>query len=297
MNAYTCWARRAGFTIDAGDVAQFARAVAIGLGIAALLATVSCIPRYRKLTRTFRYREVSLAFLCVTLLAVFSQAALVSTYLCIALAPPTIEAGLVRLDAALGFHWPDLYRRVRARADLQAALGLAYRSVFAQVLGIPFILAALRRLDDLVEFVALFALSSLVVIAIATPFPAESAFVHFGIADAGTASTVSHFDLLRSGQLTHIHPLNAQGLVSLPSFHKMMALYFAYAIRHVRVVLPVAVLANIAMILSTPTQGGHYLVDVIAGLVVGALSIVAARRWLTGARRIPFRALGVSRST
>ncbi|KVU41503.1 hypothetical protein WK68_11985 [Burkholderia ubonensis] len=76
-----------------------------------------------------------------------------------------------------------------------------------------------------------------------------------------------------------------------------MALYFAYAIRHVRVVLPVAVLANIAMILSTPTQGGHYLVDVIAGLVVGALSIAAARRWLTGARRIPFRALGVSRST
>jgi membrane-associated phospholipid phosphatase len=42
---------------------------------------------------------------------------------------------------------------------------------------------------------------------------------------------------------------------------------------------------DIAMILSTPTVGGHYLVDVIAGIVIASFSITLAGR--LGARTTP----------
>ncbi|MBC8733301.1 hypothetical protein F6X39_34935 [Paraburkholderia sp. UCT2] len=35
---------------------------------------------------------------------------------------------------------------------------------------------------------------------------------------------------------------------------------------------------NVTMILSTPTQGGHYLADVFAGLLPSALTIAALKR-------------------
>ncbi|RWA56116.1 hypothetical protein AU476_04455 [Cupriavidus sp. UYMSc13B] len=45
-------------------------------------------------------------------------------------------------------------------------------------------------------------------------------------------------------------------------------------------IFPAAVLLNIVMIVSTPTQGGHYLVDVLAGILFGA-GIIWSFRWLS----------------
>ncbi|MBB5462827.1 phosphatase PAP2 family protein [Paraburkholderia sp. Cpub6] len=39
-----------------------------------------------------------------------------------------------------------------------------------------------------------------------------------------------------------------------------------------------AIPLNVTMILSTPTQGGHYLADVFAGLLLSALTIAALKR-------------------
>ncbi|VWB65722.1 PAP2 family protein [Burkholderia lata] len=254
------------------------------IAVAAALIVLSHTPRYRERSLAWRWREWALALLCVVTIAAFSQAIVVLDYLCVALAPPSIEADLVRFDALLGFHWPDLYRWVRAHAGLQHVLAFAYHGSIVQLVAVPFILSIARRHDDLAEFMVMFAVALLVVVVVSTPFPAQSAFVHFGIADANTASTVSHYDLLRSGQLRRFSLSESQGLVSLPSFHVMLALLFAYAVRHVRYVFPASIGLNVAMIVSTPTQGGHYLADVIAGIVFGALSIVVVRRWMAGPR-------------
>ncbi|WP_407070729.1 phosphatase PAP2 family protein [Paraburkholderia rhynchosiae] len=66
---------------------------------------------------------------------------------------------------------------------------------------------------------------------------------------------------------------NAQGVVSLPSFHTALAVLFTYSLRKVPWLRRVAVPLNVIMILSTPTQGGHYLADVIAGLLLFALTL------------------------
>ncbi|MGF6986900.1 hypothetical protein QFZ99_006441 [Paraburkholderia atlantica] len=53
---------------------------------------------------------------------------------------------------------------------------------------------------------------------------------------------------------------------------------FIYALRRMPRLLLFAVPLNLTMILSTPTQGGQYLADVFAGLLLSALSIAALKR-------------------
>ncbi|MEK2600961.1 phosphatase PAP2 family protein [Burkholderia arboris] len=275
-------AHRAGIALVVGNAVSVA-------GLAAGAATVVLIAlshkrRYREHARARWLRESVLALLCIVAIAAFSQAIVVLDYLCVALAPPSIEAGLVRFDALLGFHWLDFYRWVNAHAELHRVLEFAYRSSIVQLIAVPFILAITRRHDDLAEFIALFAVALLIVVLISTPFPAQSAFVHFGVTEPGTVSTVSHYDLLRNGQLRQFNLSESQGLVSLPSFHAMLALLLAYAVRHVRYVFPAAAVLNATMLAATPTQGGHYLADVIAGIVFGGVSIAVVRRWTAGSR-------------
>jgi hypothetical protein len=278
-------ARRVGMTLALGNAAYFAAlAGCAAIAVATALIGLSHASRYRERALAWRWRESAHALLCIVAIAAFSQAVVVLDYLCVALAPPSIEADLVRFDALLGFHWPDLYRWVRAHTGLQSVLAFAYHASIVQLIAVPFILAIARRHDDLAEFIALFAFALLVAVVVSTPFPAQSAFVHFGIADANTASTVSHYDLLRSGRLRQLSLSESQGLVSLPSFHVMLALLLAHAVRHVRYLFPASVVLNAVMIVSTPTQGGHYLADVIAGIVFGVLSIAVVRRWMAAPR-------------
>jgi membrane-associated phospholipid phosphatase len=47
---------------------------------------------------------------------------------------------------------------------------------------------------------------------------------------------------------------------------------------------PIAIAANIGMLLATPYIGGHYFIEVFAGIAIAIVSIAAARaasRWLT----------------
>ncbi|MBB5413557.1 hypothetical protein HDG34_007535 [Paraburkholderia sp. HC6.4b] len=56
------------------------------------------------------------------------------------------------------------------------------------------------------------------------------------------------------------------------------AIVFIYALRRTPRLLLFAIPLNVTMILSTPTQGGHYLADVIAGLLLSAQTIAALKR-------------------
>jgi membrane-associated phospholipid phosphatase len=83
--------------------------------------------------------------------------------------------------------------------------------------------------------------------------------------------------LLRDGALKVIDITAAQGLVSMPSFHTTLAVLFMYSLRQYRILFRAGIALNAVMILSTPTQGGHYLADVFAGLLLAAATIVAYR--------------------
>jgi len=84
---------------------------------------------------------------------------------------------------------------------------------------------------------------------------------------------------LRSpGVFDYSFAVQEAGIVCFPSCHVIWSVLAAAALwgfRWLRV--PVALLCGM-IILSTMTTGWHYLVDVLAGLVVSAFSLAAARR-------------------
>jgi membrane-associated phospholipid phosphatase len=81
---------------------------------------------------------------------------------------------------------------------------------------------------------------------------------------------------LRHGTLPSLDIMLLKGVIAFPSFHAVLALLFTYAHRGSQLVLPVAAF-NALMLLSIPSEGGHYLVDVLGGVAVGGLAILMTR--------------------
>src|SRR5262249_35388893 len=83
---------------------------------------------------------------------------------------------------------------------------------------------------------------------------------------------------VRDGALRHLNLFALAGIVTFPSFHAASAVLYAWALWPVRWMRPVALLANGAMLASTPIDGGHYFIDLIAGIAVALFAILVARR-------------------
>ena len=99
---------------------------------------------------------------------------------------------------------------------------------------------------------------------------------------------------LRAGGPWHFELSAMQGIVTMPSYHTVMAVLFTYAFRRTGLVGYGIATLNLVMLLSIPPIGGHYLVDMLAGgaLALGAIAVQRAPRH--GVSRILF---GLRRET
>ena len=68
-----------------------------------------------------------------------------------------------------------------------------------------------------------------------------------------------------------------KGIISFPSFHAVMAVLLTRIHRGSRLLWPMAAL-NAVMLLSVLSEGGHYLVDAIAGAAIAGIAILATAR-------------------
>ena len=73
-----------------------------------------------------------------------------------------------------------------------------------------------------------------------------------------------------------IRPELVTGFISFPSYHATAAAIFSWAMWPTRARWPVLLL-NSCMAISAMLVGAHYLVDILAGLGVGAISVMLAR--------------------
>ncbi|MDJ1159486.1 phosphatase PAP2 family protein [Chelatococcus sp. SYSU_G07232] len=71
-----------------------------------------------------------------------------------------------------------------------------------------------------------------------------------------------------------------EGIVTFPPFHTVLAILTAYACRDVRPLFVAAVLLNALVIVSTLPEGGHHLVDIMAGALIAGVTIIGVRRAL-----------------
>jgi len=174
-------------------------------------------------------------------------------------------------DAAMGFHWVDWVHFLARYPVIVTFLEFVYGSLHWQPLLIVPVLALWGPRGRNAEFLTsiLFAVLCSIAIFILTPSlgPADSSGLH--------AYTAEMTQLLRAGS---VGPYAYSGIVPFPSLHTAMALLYMVAHRNIRFTFIPFFTLNIAMLIAVPSQGNHYLIDMLAGAVVAALSFIAARR-------------------
>lgn len=190
---------------------------------------------------------------------------------------PLADAGLARADAALGFDWLAWFRFVQAHPWPHRMLAFAYASMPLQILACLLALPLAGMAARNREFILATAFAVLPTIALFAAFPAASAWAQHGIAAPETLHFFRALSAMRAGQAATIQLGQLDGLVTFPSFHAAVAVLLANAARGTPVAF-LAVVLNLLMIVSTLSEGGHYLVDVLAGVAIAALAIGVARR-------------------
>jgi membrane-associated phospholipid phosphatase len=226
-------------------------------------------------------------------LIAYTLAAALLSYFGTSLALPLLDGELARLDAALGLDWMAMLERANAWPLWGGLLRVVYATSMPQVVLVILTLATTRQLTRLADFLSLFTATSLITIVVSSLLPAAGAFVHFDPPavlrtvvgrDAGIWH-LTQFEALRSGAMRAIDPAVIEGLVTFPSFHTALATITAWALWNTRWLALPALALNALVIVSTVPVGGHYFIDVFAGLAIAGAAIAFLQAWRTRALR------------
>jgi hypothetical protein len=207
------------------------------------------------------------------------------TYIAAAINLPMQDANLLAIDRALGFNWEGYVRYVDAHPAFAAWLNYGYTMIRWPIFAIPVALAAMGRYRRVEEFTFAFGCALFVTTMISALVPAIGAYQQIGLDPASLkhinpgAYLAQLRDLppTRDGVLRHLDLLGLGGIVTFPSFHAASAILYLWALWPARLFRPLLLIANGLMLAATPINGGHYLIDLIAGVAVAVLAIVAAR--------------------
>jgi membrane-associated phospholipid phosphatase len=233
-----------------------------------------------------------LAALCwgAAYLIAYTLVASILSYLGTSLNFPLLDGLFAHADAVVGFDW----MAALALSDRYYAVGRFIRAIYFtslyQIIAVFLILAATRQTGRLAGFLALFTATGLATVVLSCVFPAVGAFVYHDPPqalrdavghDAGLWH-LHHFEALRSGAMRVINPAAIEGLVTFPSFHAALAAITAWAFWQTRFVAYPALILNIAVTLAAMPVGGHYFVDIVAGLAIAAISIAVVEKLRIG---------------
>lgn len=212
-----------------------------------------------------------------SLMFIFLQAMIILIYLTLTLDMQTVDIQLDKIDKLLGFDWLQAYNWTEHSHMLNTMLNGTYYTLGVQMLMIPFILGAMGNDHHLRELTAQQIAAFLIMIMISTPYPAYGTFSYYGVGSINDLAPTTHFAAIRHHTFDILNFGELQGLVSMPSMHAALAILLTYALRSISPLFIAACLFNTIMIISTPTEGGHYLIDTLAGILLGIITILLSR--------------------
>ena len=208
------------------------------------------------------------------------------TYVAAAINFPMQDSALLAVDRAMGLDWAAYVHFVDDRPSLASWLNVGYAMIGWPLFAIPVVLAAKHRYVRIEEFTFAFGVALAATTIISGLVPAIGVYQQIGL-DPGSLKNINpgaYLDQLRDlpptrdGVLRHLELLGLGGIVTFPSFHAASAVLFGWALWAVRWLRPLALVVNGAMLAATPLNGGHYFIDLIAGVAIAVLSIVTANR-------------------
>ncbi|MGH6847932.1 MAG: phosphatase PAP2 family protein [Methylocella sp.] len=246
-----------------------------------LVAVVFVVCRWRRFPRLAHLAHTWLA------LSLFTNAAVILNFILTGILPlPRWDGALASVDRVLGLNWLDMYQWLTRHPAIEAGAHAVYNSLGPEMLILLVALELLGHHNQARAFLLWFMVSAIATVGIGTLFPAAGAFVYYHLPVASTTGYVSQWADLRNGALRNINPLDNQGLVVFPSFHTTLAVLCACAARPLRILkIPLRAL-SLLVILSSPAMGGHYFVDIIAGIILAAATVSLPGYILSGRWRL-----------
>lgn len=201
------------------------------------------------------------------------------------LANPLIDPQLMRIDAALGYHWPSLIAWLAEFPVVAQALGYVYHSSLVQILLTIILLSALSRELALHRFLLVGIVTLIIAVAIWWLVPSIGPSAFHDIPEPHRLATGLYYSPAYGEYLRtlvevgprQISPEIITGVVAFPSYHMVMALLVVWFTRATPAFLP-ALLVNSAMVPATLSHGGHHLIDLVGALAVFAVGIWIAHR-------------------
>jgi membrane-associated phospholipid phosphatase len=201
-----------------------------------------------------------------------------------------VDPILARADAALGVDTQSFVVWASRMPSFGHLLAFAYGATVPAVFAVVLFLGATGRTERMWESAFAFAAgASFCAFALAF-VPAAAAFQHFGTPEAvleRLPSAAGRFHLktleaFRSGAVDHIHLMHIEGVATFPSFHATMATIVAFGLRGIATLFIPACGLAILIMLATIVIGGHYAVDVPAGVALYGACRVALRHRISG---------------
>jgi PAP2 superfamily len=243
--------------------------------------------------RTIRHEERLGAILTSTAhIIAFAAVGAPLSYMAATAGFPLQDAALEALDRHLGIDWTELMTFISLHPGLQLVLALAYSSFALQTLTTVLALGLAGQLARLSTFIIAFVATTLVIIAVSAICPAAGPWLFLDIQPAGangflplSSSSWPVFLGLRDGTLHTVYGLRSEGIITFPSLHAALGVLFPAALWRVTGVRWIALGLNILLVIATPAYGSHYVVDVIAGILIAAACWIAVARVLERASR------------
>jgi PAP2 superfamily len=259
------------------------------VGAATLVLACAALGAVTLFYRSVR-RDPALATMCVALMQMllFSAIGSILSYLLARHGGSLWDDRFIDWDRALGFDFLAYVRWVDRSALAAATLRFAYASLIPQIIAIVLVFGFTRRLEPLRSAMLAAMLCGTVTILLSPLFPATGNYVHLGLHatdfqrldPAHAYAELVHIRALRDGTMTGLRFRELQGIITFPSYHAGLATVTLWSFARVEqaTIRRIGIALASATILSTPVNGGHYLVDVIAGITIAGLAIAAAAR-------------------
>lgn len=195
---------------------------------------------------------------------------------------PFADDLLYRADLMLGFDWRLAFPAYVELPDIHNFLRLCYASIAYSPILILFGLAANGMEKRACQFLIAFAIALGVTMVLFAFLPAKAALEflwntkpeYMPLYGANASKTILG---LRNGLISEVPIDKLIGLVTFPSFHAVSAVLFIWASWPLKWIRWPVLVINLGMVVSTPIEGTHYLVDVIAGCLLAGAVIFATK--------------------
>lgn len=207
------------------------------------------------------------------------------TYVATSISFPLQDAQLLAWDRALGFDFRRFLGFINDNPELIPVLARSYNSISIQMMLLALLLPLAGCYRRGAEAICAYGFTLFATTCISVFVPAIGVYGALGLGPAdlpyfepmGYYDTLRDAPLVRAGALLELRLTQLVGIVTFPSFHAAAAILYMWSFWPFRWLRPVCLPWNVLMIVATPLGGGHYLVDILAGISVATAAIMATR--------------------